>query len=225
MVGMLSKRFEQLSGISLDLLFTGRRDFGAELFPYEIWWDQYMIGIIGIEVGPSIDCLMVAMVMLICCHGNHNSSVSFWHPPLKDAFHCFFDLYQHWCRNFHISLARCQWQRASPGSINSFVTSQITGVTPEGVIEGEFLQFHWWEQEVIWMAGLHLQYKRNTSYSLIIDWQQLMKSMKLLFSPHFISWKNSFSDISRRCILPNMAKSGTALITFGKMHFLVISEN
>ena len=31
-----------------------------------------------------------------------------------------------------------------------------------------------------------------------------MKSMKLVILSRFISWVNSFSDISRKCILPNM---------------------
>ena len=31
-----------------------------------------------------------------------------------------------------------------------------------------------------------------------------MNSMKLVIPLHFISWVNSFSDISRKCILPNM---------------------
>ena len=31
-----------------------------------------------------------------------------------------------------------------------------------------------------------------------------LNSMKLVIPLHFISWKNSFSDISRKCILPNM---------------------
>ena len=39
-----------------------------------------------------------------------------------------------------------------------------------------------------------------------------MKSMKLVFPSRFISWTNSFSDISRKCILPNMIRGGTILI-------------
>ena len=73
-----------------------------------------------------------------------------------------------------------------------------------------------------------------------------MNSMKLVNPLHFISWKNSFSDISRKCILPNMIGAVnshqrwcsafafifgvnwlwlTSPIIFGKMHFLLISEN
>ena len=36
---------------------------------------------------------------------------------------------------------------------------------------------------------------------------------------------NSFSDISRKCISPNMMRAGNALIIFSEMHFLLISEN
>ena len=36
---------------------------------------------------------------------------------------------------------------------------------------------------------------------------------------------NSFSDISRKCILPNVIGAVTAPIIFGQMHFLLISEN
>ena len=50
----------------------------------------------------------------------------------------------------------------------------------------------------------------------------IMKSMKLVIQLHFIWWVNSFSDISRKCILPNMIATP---IIFGKMHFLLISEN
>ena len=54
-----------------------------------------------------------------------------------------------------------------------------------------------------------------------------MKSMKIIIPSHFITWKNSFSDISRKGIRPNMirAKLWTALIIFSKIHFLLISEN
>ena len=37
--------------------------------------------------------------------------------------------------------------------------------------------------------------------------------------------KISFSDISGKWILPNMIRMGTALIMFGKIYFLLISEN
>ena len=47
---------------------------------------------------------------------------------------------------------------------------------------------------------------------LFIDMEilQHMKSMKLVILLHFISWVNSFSDISRKCILPNMIRAGTS---------------
>ena len=37
--------------------------------------------------------------------------------------------------------------------------------------------------------------------------------------------KNSFSNISRKCILPNMIGAVTVPIIFGKTYFLLISEN
>ena len=48
---------------------------------------------------------------------------------------------------------------------------------------------------------------------------------KLVIPSRFISWKNSFSDINRKCILPNKIGAVTAPILFGKMHFLLISAN
>ena len=55
---------------------------------------------------------------------------------------------------------------------------------------------------------------------------KIMNSMKLVIPLHFISWKKkSFSDISRKWILPNMIRAVAALIIFGQMHFLLISEN
>ena len=67
-----------------------------------------------------------------------------------------------------------------------------------------------------------------------------MNSMKLVIPLDFISWKNSLCDISRKCILPNMIREVIfgemhfllseneffhVPIIFGKMHFLLISEN
>ena len=55
-----------------------------------------------------------------------------------------------------------------------------------------------------------------------------MKSMKLVIPLHFIWEKNLFSDISRKCILTNMIGAVTVVTTpiiFGKMHFLLLSEN
>ena len=52
-----------------------------------------------------------------------------------------------------------------------------------------------------------------------------MKSMKLVIPSHFIWRKNSFSDISRKFHLPNVIGAVTAPIIFGKMHFLLISQN
>ena len=51
-----------------------------------------------------------------------------------------------------------------------------------------------------------------------------MNSVKLVSPFHVTSRKNSFSDISRKCIWPNMIRVVTALIIFGKIHFLLISE-
>ena len=36
--------------------------------------------------------------------------------------------------------------------------------------------------------------------------------------------KNLISDISRKCILPNMIKAEATLIIVGKIHFLLVSE-
>ena len=41
----------------------------------------------------------------------------------------------------------------------------------------------------------------------------------------FYFMNNSFSDISRKWIVPNMIGAVTPPIIFGNMHFLVISEN
>ena len=56
-------------------------------------------------------------------------------------------------------------------------------------------------------------------YYLFVKEGHLMISMKLVIPLYFDSWKNSFSDISRKCILPNMIG---AVIIFSKMHFLPI---
>ena len=37
--------------------------------------------------------------------------------------------------------------------------------------------------------------------------------------------KNSFSDVSRKWMLPNMIREVPVLIIFGKIHFLLTSEN
>ena len=42
----------------------------------------------------------------------------------------------------------------------------------------------------------------------------LVNSMKLVIPLHSISWKNKISDISCQCILPNMIRTGTALIIY-----------
>ena len=52
-----------------------------------------------------------------------------------------------------------------------------------------------------------------------------MNSMQTCNSVTFYFKKNSFSDVSRKWILPNMTRAGTALIIFGKIHILLISEN
>ena len=53
---------------------------------------------------------------------------------------------------------------------------------------------------------------------------QHMNSMKTCPSVTFYFMKISFSDIDRKWILPSMIRAGTALIIFGKIHFLSISE-
>ena len=50
--------------------------------------------------------------------------------------------------------------------------------------------------------------------------EQHMKSMKLVFPLYFTSLKNSFSDITRKRIFTEYDQGG-----FGKMRFLLISEN
>ena len=52
-----------------------------------------------------------------------------------------------------------------------------------------------------------------------------MNSMKTCHSVTFYFMKNSFSNISRKCILPSMIRAAPVLIIFGKIHFLVISQN
>ena len=54
---------------------------------------------------------------------------------------------------------------------------------------------------------------------LLIRW--LMNSMKLVIPLHFTSWKNSFSDNSRKRISPNMIRAVTApyLVKFRKWVF------
>ena len=52
-----------------------------------------------------------------------------------------------------------------------------------------------------------------------------MNSKQICNSVTFYFMKNSFSDVSRERILPNMIRVGTALIIFGKSHFLSTSEN
>ena len=47
-----------------------------------------------------------------------------------------------------------------------------------------------------------------------------MNSMQTCYS-----MKNSFSDVSIKWILPNMIRAVPALIMFGKIHFLLTSEN
>ena len=41
----------------------------------------------------------------------------------------------------------------------------------------------------------------------------------------FYFMKNSFSNIDRKCILPNKIVAVTAPIMFGKIHFLLMPEN
>ena len=52
-----------------------------------------------------------------------------------------------------------------------------------------------------------------------------MNSMQTCNSVTFYFMKNSFSDVSWKWILPNLIRAGTALIIFGKIHFLLTSEN
>ena len=52
-----------------------------------------------------------------------------------------------------------------------------------------------------------------------------MNSMQTCNSVTFCLMKNSFSDVSRKWILPNMIRAGSAIIIFGKINFLLTSEN
>ena len=52
-----------------------------------------------------------------------------------------------------------------------------------------------------------------------------MNSMNTCNSVTFYFMKNSFSDISRKCIVPNMIRVVPASTIFSKMQFMVISEN
>ena len=56
-------------------------------------------------------------------------------------------------------------------------------------------------------------------------YQVIMNSMQTSNSVTFHFMKNSFSDISRKWILSNMIKVVPVLIIFGKIHFLLTSEN
>ena len=70
--------------------------------------------------------------------------------------------------------------------------------------------------------------KFNLTIKCVTKGTQYMQSTKLVLQSHFISGKNSFSDISRKYISPNIiwAKPAVpALIIFSKMHFLQITEN
>ena len=54
--------------------------------------------------------------------------------------------------------------------------------------------------------------------------KNFMNSMKTCPSVTFYFMKSSFSDISRKCILPNTTRTVAILIIFGNVHFLLISE-
>ena len=51
-----------------------------------------------------------------------------------------------------------------------------------------------------------------------------MKSMKLVIPSRFISWKNPFSDASRKVIITIIIRMVPVLIIFVKVHFLLVSE-
>ena len=60
-------------------------------------------------------------------------------------------------------------------------------------------------------------YNKNTCIEQLVEvhWpfnsRHYMNSVKLVIPLHFISWKNSFCDISRKCVLPNMIRAGIRL--------------
>ena len=60
--------------------------------------------------------------------------------------------------------------------------------------------------------------------SLVLP-MMLLSSMKTCYSVKFYFMKNSFSDISRKWILPNMIRAGTILVLYCKIHYLLTSEN
>ena len=53
----------------------------------------------------------------------------------------------------------------------------------------------------------------------------IMNSMQTCNSVMFYFMKNSFPDVSRRWILPNMIRAVPILIIFGRIHLLLTSEN
>ena len=62
-------------------------------------------------------------------------------------------------------------------------------------------------------------------YTAVYKHSAIMNSMQTCNSVTFYFMKNSFSDVSRKWILPNMIRAGTALIIFDNIHFLLTSEN
>ena len=58
----------------------------------------------------------------------------------------------------------------------------------------------------------------SSPFSWVVMEMICMNSMKTCPSITSYFMKNSFSDIRRKCILPNIIRAGTALIIFGKIH-------
>ena len=76
---------------------------------------------------------------------------------------------------------------------------------------------------------LHLEFSFNCAhhnrYLIHVRLDIFMNFMQTCNSVTFYFKKNPFSDVSRKWILPNMIRVGTALIILGKIHFLLILEN
>ena len=92
-------------------------------------------------------------------------------------------------------------------------TPQVEGVTGRGREGGLWLQGGFFLRSLHCMFRLHGKTKKienifwNLVYSVFFGRGLGMNSMKLVILLYFISWKNSFSYISRKCILPNMIRT------------------
>ena len=126
---------------------------------------------------------------------------------------------------FIIPLHYISWKKKTP---NDAVTPQC---------QSQFTRFrvcfHLWceltttmnvtEWQVSWNSCFCLWvYTENGRYSLLWSWPLRQIVVIVL---HFISCVNSFCDISKKCFLPNMIRAVPILIIFGKINFLLKSQN